>query len=409
MLKEIVQNLEPSSTLKINELSKKLEFEGKKIFRFGFGQSPFKVPDDIVEELKKNAHQNTYLPMQGLEDLRKVVAKHTSKKKNYDYSPENVIIGPGSKELMFLLHVLFDGEIILPAPSWVSYAPQAILGRNKVTILQTTRENNWFPAGEELEKLILKDKKKNYLLFLNSPNNPSGQVCKNLKEISALTEKYNLIVLSDEIYSELSFDNNFQSISQFCPDKTIISTGLSKWCGAGGWRLGYFVLPDSLNKIKDKLNVLASETFSAVSAPIQYAAIVAYKNDHNEYINNSKKILSAVGNYVYKNLKSNKVLINKPEGGFYLMPEFLNTTFKSSIEMCDNILKETGVALLPGSDFGFNKDKMLARLSFTDFNGMEFMNNLNSETKIDDDLIKKLAPKITEGVKRLKNWSDSLK
>jgi len=409
MLKEIVQNLEPSSTLKINELSKKLEFEGKKIFRFGFGQSPFQVPDDIVEELKKNAHQNTYLPMQGLEDLRKVVAKHTSKKKNYDYSPENVIIGPGSKELMFLLHVLFDGEIILPAPSWVSYAPQAILGRNKVTILQTTRENNWFPTGEELEKLILKDRKKNYLLFLNSPNNPSGQVCKNLKEISVLTEKYNLIVLSDEIYSELSFDNNFQSISQFCPDKTIISTGLSKWCGAGGWRLGYFVLPDSLNKIKDKLNVLASETFSAVSAPIQYAAIVAYKNDHNEYINNSKKILSAVGNYVYKNLKSNKVLINKPEGGFYLMPEFLNTTFKSSIEMCDNILKETGVALLPGSDFGFNKDKMLARLSFTDFNGMEFMNNLNSETKIDDDLIKKLAPKITEGVKRLKNWSDSLK
>ena len=409
MLKEIVQNLEPSSTLKINELSKKLEFEGKKIFRFGFGQSPFQVPDDIVEELKKNAHQNTYLPMQGLEDLRKVVAKHISKKKNYDYSPENVIIGPGSKELMFLLHVLFDGEIILPAPSWVSYAPQAILGRNKVTILQTTRENNWFPTGEELEKLILKDRKKNYLLFLNSPNNPSGQVCKNLKEISVLTEKYNLIVLSDEIYSELSFDNNFQSISQFCPDKTIISTGLSKWCGAGGWRLGYFVLPDSLNKIKDKLNVLASETFSAVSAPIQYAAIVAYKNDHNEYINNSKKILSAVGNYVYKNLKSNKVLINKPEGGFYLMPEFLNTTFKSSIEMCDNILKETGVALLPGSDFGFNKDKMLARLSFTDFNGMEFMNNLNSETKIDDDLIKKLAPKITEGVKRLKNWSDSLK
>ena len=409
MIKEIVKDLEPSSTLKINELSKKLELEGKKIFRFGFGQSPFEVPDDIVEELKKNAHQNIYLPMQGLEDLRKVVAKHTSKKKNYDYSPENVIIGPGSKELMCLLHVLFDGEIILPAPSWVSYAPQAILGRNKVKILQTTRENNWFPTGEELEKLILRDRKKNYLLFLNSPNNPSGQVCKNLKEISVLTEKYNLIILSDEIYSELSFDDNFQSISQFCPDKTIISTGLSKWCGAGGWRLGYFVLPSALNIIKDKLNVLASETFSAVSAPIQYAAIVAYKNNHNEYINDSRKILCAVGNYVYKNLKSNKVLINKPEGGFYLMPEFLNTTFKSSIEMCNNILKETGVALLPGSDFGFHKDKMLARLSFTDFKGMDFMNNINSETKIDDDLIKKLAPKITEGVKRLKNWSDSLK
>jgi aspartate aminotransferase len=83
---------------------------------------------------------------------------------------------------------------------------------------------------------------------------------------------------------------------------------------------------------------LASETFSAVSAPIQYAAIKAYKNDHSNYINKSRKILSAVGNYVYENLKSNKVLINKPQGGFYLMPEFLNKKFNSSSEMCDSIL-----------------------------------------------------------------------
>ena len=118
---------------------------------------------------------------------------------------------------------------------------------------------------------------------------------------------------------------------------------------------------------------MASETFSAVSAPIQYAAIAAYASDHNEYINNSKNILEAVGNYVYENLKSNKILINKSQGGFYLMPEFLNKKFKTSSEMCDNILKETGVALLPGSDFGFDKNKMLARLSFTDFDGQEFM------------------------------------
>ena len=76
-----------------------------------------------------------------------LVAKYTSVKKNYNYKSENVIIGPGSKELMFLLHVIFDGEIILPAPSWVSYAPQAILGRNKTQILQTKRENNWFPIS----------------------------------------------------------------------------------------------------------------------------------------------------------------------------------------------------------------------------------------------------------------------
>ena len=408
MLKNIIKNLKPSSTLKINEISRELEVKGEKIFKFGFGQSPFQVPLDIVNELKNNAHQNKYLPMQGLKELRETVAKYVSTKKDYNYNSKNVIIGPGSKELMFLLQVLFEGEIILPAPSWVSYAPQAILGRNKIQTIQTTRENNWFPTGTEIEQVILKDKKKNYLLFLNSPNNPSGQVCKNLEEISQIAKKYNLIILSDEIYSELSFEEGFKSIASFCPEKTIISTGLSKWCGAGGWRLGYFIIPNTLNDLRDAINVLASETFSSVSAPIQYAAITAYSNDHSEYINNSKNILRAVGNYVYENLKSNKVIINKPQGGFYLMPEFSNKSFSTSSKMCDNLLKETGVALLPGLDFGFDEKRMLARLSFTDFNGQEFMNNTKDEKKIDNDLILKFAPKIVEGVDKLKKWSESI-
>jgi aspartate aminotransferase len=408
MLKNLVKDLKPSSTLLINETSRKLEEQGKKIYKFGFGQSPFKVPEDVVEELKNNSHQNKYLPMQGLLELRSTVAKYTSKKKNFEYKSENVIIGPGSKELMFLLHIIFDGDIILPAPSWVSYAPQAILGRNKIQILQTKRENNWFPTAVEIEKVILKDKNKNYLLFLNSPNNPSGQICENLGEISEIANKYNLIILSDEIYSELTFEDSFKSISNFCPEKTIISTGLSKWCGAGGWRLGYFLIPDNLLDIKNMINVLASETFSAVSAPIQYAAIKAYEKDHSNYINKSKNILSAVGNYVYENLKSNKILINKPQGGFYLMPEFLNKKFKSSSEMCDSILNDTGVALLPGSDFGFDKTKMLARLSFTDFDGQEFMNKIEDNQKIENDHIANLAPKIIEGVDKLKKWSESI-
>ena len=408
MLKNLVKGLKPSSTLLINETSRRLEEQGKKIYKFGFGQSPFKVPEDVVKELKDNAHQNKYLPMQGLSELRNAVANHTSKKKSYDYKSENVIIGPGSKELMFLLHVIFDGEIILPAPSWVSYAPQAILGRNKIQILQTKRENNWFPTALEIEEIILKDKNKNYLLFLNSPNNPSGQICENLKEIANIAEKYNLIILSDEIYSELSFKDNYKSISNFCPEKTIISTGLSKWCGAGGWRLGYFLVPDSVIEIKDMINVLASETFSAVSAPIQYAAIKAYENDHSNYINKSRNILCAVGNYVYENLKSNKILINKPQGGFYLMPEFLNKKFNSSSEMCDSILNDTGVALLPGTDFGFNPSQMLARLSFTYFDGQEFMSKIEDNQKIDNDLIANFAPKIIEGVDKLKKWSESI-
>ena len=408
MIKDIVKNLEPSSTLKINEISKQLEEKGEKIFKFGFGQSPFQVPDDIINELKNNAHQNEYLPMQGLASLRTSVAKYTSVKKNYNYTSENVVIGPGSKELMFLLHVAFDGEIILPVPSWVSYAPQAIIGRNKIRMLETKRENDWFPTGHEIEQIILKDKKKNYLLFLNSPNNPSGQTCNNLQEISEITKKYNLIVLSDEIYSELNFDKTYQSISNFCPEKTIISTGLSKWCGAGGWRLGYFIVPNKLKKIKDTLNILASETFSSVSAPIQYAAIQAYEGDHKNYIKSSREILKIVGNYVYENLVSNNIIINKPQGGFYLMPEFVKANFSSSSEMCNDILRKTGVALLPGSDFGFDRKRMIVRLSFTDFDGKKFMDEYEKNPDINDEIIKRLAPKVVEGVDKLKKWSESL-
>ena len=408
MIKNIIKNLKPSATLRINEETKKLESQGKKIFKFGFGQSPFQIPKDIVDELKNNAYQNKYLPMQGLPELRSSISRYVNNKKKYNYKSENVIIGPGTKELMFLLHVLFDGDAILPVPSWVSYAPQAIVGRNKIHWLETTSSNNWFPTAESLEKIISKNKNKNYLLFLNSPNNPSGQICNNLEEISIVAKKNNLIILSDEIYSELSFKKDFKSISNYCPEKTIISNGMSKWCGAGGWRLGYFIIPESLNEIKNSLKTLASETFSSVNAPVQYAAIAAYENNHDEYIDNSKNILKAVGEYVYDNLKSNKVSINKPEGGFYLMPEFSNETFSDSNQMCSNLLKHTGISLLQGSVFGFSKKKMTARLSFTDFNGQEFMKNTSQSQKIDQNVLLKYAPKIIEGVEKLKNWSESI-
>ena len=159
--------------------------------------------------------------------------------------------------------------------------------------------------------------------------------------------------------------------------------------------------------MRESLKVLASETFSSVSAPIQYAAIAAFENDHTNYLNDSRNILKAIGEYVYENLKSNKVLLNKPQGGFYLMPEFVDKNFNNSEEMCRDILKSTGVAILPGSEFGFSKEKLIARLSFTDFDGKKFMENLSNNQKIDQNIINKYAPRIVEGTKRLKAWVES--
>ena len=407
MIKDSIKNLRLSATLKVNERSKQLLNEGKNIIKFGFGQSPFPVPETVVEELKKNAHEKSYLPIQGLEKLRISIANYESKKKNYSFHQDQVIIGPGTKELMFLMQLAFDGEVLLPAPSWVSYMPQSIIAKNKYHWIQTKPENNWFPKSHEIEEIILKNKKKKFILLINSPNNPSGQICKNLKEISETIKKYNILVLSDEIYSELTFDMKYESLFEYCSDDVIISNGLSKWCGAGGWRLGYFIIPKKKVELLKSIKVLASETFSAVSSPIQYAAISAFEGNHTNYIKKSKKILKSIGDYVYRNLRSNKIIMNKPMGGFYLLPEFLNKNFDTSSNLCDEILEKLNIALLPGSDFGFLENKLIARLSFTDFDGENFMKKINLDNDITYEDIKNYAPKIVEGVNKLKSWVEN--
>ena len=408
-VKKNILILKESATLAINEKSKKLIKNGKKIYRFGFGQSPFQIPEKIVETLKINAHRKEYLPIQGLPELREKISKYLQKRTGVNYSKDNILITPGSKEAMLLMHVAFNGEIITPAPSWVSYEPQAEIGTNKVHWLETSRENNWFPTANELEnKLKTLGKNKNLILILNSPNNPSGTICNNLKELAKISKKYNLIILSDEIYTDLSFDNSYDSISKYYPGSTFISGGLSKWCGAGGWRLGFLAVPNGMKDFMKSLKSLASESYSTVNTPTQFAAVEAYKGNYENYKLKVRGILNAVGTYVYNNLKSNKVLINPPQGAFYLMPEFRNKKYKTSSKLCEAILNETGVAMLPGSDFGFNPKRMLTRLSYTDFDGFEFFKNISNYNSISEEMVKTYAPNVVEGVSKLSNWAKNL-
>lgn len=409
LVKKNILSLKESSTLVINEKSKDLIKKGKKVYQFGFGQSPFPVPEKVVDTLKDNAHRKEYLPIQGLPELRKSISNYLLKKTGVNYPLENILITPGSKEAMLLMHVAFKGEIILPAPSWVSYEPQAQIGRNKVHWLQTSRSNNWFPTAKEFEKKIQSvGKKKNLIFIINSPNNPSGAVCNNLKEIAAVAKKYEIIVLSDEIYTDLIFNKEYESISKYYPELTCISGGLSKWCGAGGWRLGFFAVPTKLSNFLSSLKTLASESYSTVNTPAQFAAVEAYSGDYNNYKLKVKGILSSVGNYVYKNLQSNKILISPPQGAFYLMPEFPNTKYKNSSKLCEAILNETGVAMLPASDFGFKPKRMLTRLSYTDFDGTKFFKNVSNYNSISDHMIEKYAPNVVAGVKALSNWAKNL-
>ena len=375
-----VRGIPQSATLAINELSAKLKLEGKHIYKLGLGQSPFPVPKVVVEELQANAHQKDYLPVKGLPELREAVAGYHSRRHAIDRTQEDVLIGPGSKELMFLLQLVYYGDLVIPTPSWVSYAPQAhIIGRH-VKWIPTKPENGWKLTPDEFQKICKDDPSRPRIVILNYPSNPSGvsYIADELKELAKVAREYKVILLSDEIYGELNFKGQHVSISRFYPEGTIISSGLSKWCGAGGWRLGTFTFPPSLQWLSDAMSAVASETFTSTSAPIQFAAIRAFKGgiEIERYLWNSRRVLSALGRRIYNKLKDANVEVPKPDGAFYMFPDFShyqNQLKKKGIagsqQMCETLLEETGVAILPGVSFGRPEDEFTARLAYVDFDG----------------------------------------
>lgn len=189
-----IRGVNQSPTLAVNELSKKLNANGKKVFPMGLGQSPFPVPAPIVEALKMHAHEKDYLPVRGLEALRSAVAHFHRQKDNVDIKANNILIGPGSKELMFILMLVYYGDVIVPSPCWVSYGPQAkIIGRN-IKVIQTTFENKWRITPDQLRDFLLNenDHFKPRLLILNYPSNPDGGTysADDLKRIAKVAKKH---------------------------------------------------------------------------------------------------------------------------------------------------------------------------------------------------------------------------
>ncbi len=199
-----VRGMGTSATLAINERSRQLVAEGRHVYRLGLGQSPFPVPAHVAESLARNAHQKDYLAVKGLPALREGVVDWVRRTEGLDYAPENVLVGPGTKELMFLVQLVYYGDLVIPSPSWVSYAPQArIIGRH-IHWLRTRPETGLGVEPDALEELCAEDPDRPRLLILNSPGNPTG-LCYTEEQLRALAEvlrKYRVLALSDEIYSE---------------------------------------------------------------------------------------------------------------------------------------------------------------------------------------------------------------
>jgi aspartate aminotransferase len=409
-----------SATLVINDRCKRMQEEGKKIYNFGLGQSPFPVPTPVVNALKLYAHEKDYLPAKGLPALKEAVASFHKSKDNVDANPDYVLVGPGSKELMFLLQLSFYGEIIVPSPCWVSYVPQAKILGKKVRILHTSFEDKWHITPLHLAEFLEKehDIYRPRILVLNYPGNPDGltYTTDQLKEIAEIARKYELILLSDEIYGQIHHKGEHISVARFYPEGTIISSGLSKWCGAGGWRLGTFTFPKNLDWLLDAMASVASETYTSVSAPIQYAAVHAFRGGVTieRYLWNARRILSTLGNKCHEILTDAGLNLHAPQGGFYLFLDF--TPFErslskngitNSITLCERLIQETGVAMLPGSVFERPEYELTARLSYINFNGAKALaasETIPPHDRLSDEFISNACPDTLEGIKKIAEW-----
>ena len=359
--------------------------------------------------------------MRGLAALREAVAQYHSRAHSVERLPTNVLIGPGSKELMFLLQMVYYGDIVIPTPSWVSYAPQArIIGRH-VRWIETDPTSRWQLRPKDLQRLCESDPGRPRIVVLNYPHNPTGQTYEpdQLKALADVARHYRVVMLSDEIYGEIHHEGTHVSIAEFYPEGTIVSTGLSKWCGAGGWRLGTFTFPTHLQWLLEAMAVVASETYTATSAPIQFAAVTAFTGGPliERYLVQCRRVLRALGQHCANVLQKAGVEVATPKGAFYLFPNFqsfrpalLAKGINTNLELSERLLLETGVATILGCSFGRELPELTLRLAYVDFDGarvLEAEEGLGPNQELDEAFLRHHCSKVTTAMDRVTAWLGS--
>lgn len=413
-----VRGMSNSATLTINERCAELRQAGREVFRLGLGQSPFPVPASVTSALQAHAHEKDYLPVKGLPQLRQAIVDHYERAEGLKYSVDNILVGPGTKELMFIVQLVYYGDLVIPTPSWVSYAPQAhIIGRH-LRWIPTEPRNGLAVTPEALKELCRQDPERPRLLILNYPGNPTGSTyeVEQLEAIAKVARRYRVLLLSDEIYGGLHFEGKHVSIARFYPEGTIISNGLSKWCGAGGWRLGAFVFPESLQWLLQSMAAVASETFTSTSAPVQYAAVRAFQGgeDIEQYLRHCRRILKALAYYSWERLRAAGGEVIEPKGAFYLFPNFdgLRERLRargidSGEQLCRKALDEAGVAMLPGTVFGRPVQELSARIALVDFDGeraLRAVAELGDDESVNEVFLREHCANVVTAVDRLCDW-----
>lgn len=371
------QELKPSPTLFLNERVNQLWAEGKTVYHLGFGESRFPVHPKIQDALRANVHQKSYLAGQGLAELRTAVAAFYSRHLQMEITPGQVIMGPGSKSLIYAAQMALDADLFLPTPCWVSYAPQAHLLGKEVHQIPATPADQYAFHMDALDALVQSSSRANKMLLITSPNNPTGQMYHPafLEKLAAYCRREGIVVLSDEIYGLIPHAHaEYASMAQYYPEGTIVLTGLSKHLSLGGWRLGVGIVPghEQGQELMKALRVIASEIWSTPTGPVQYAAITAFGDDPDvtAYIEECTAIHAIRTQYLWRELSALGISSARPDGGFYMYPNFDNRRAElaargvtTSTELAEYLLEHYQLATLPGTAFSTPAHDLSLRLA----------------------------------------------
>ncbi|XP_038058464.1 aspartate/prephenate aminotransferase-like [Patiria miniata] len=416
-----LQGVGKVASLAFNEKIKQLMAQGKTIYHFGFGESPFPVPEGARRALAQHAGENSYLPVAGLLELRAQICEfHAQLDGLMHLDPNLVVVAPGSKQLIYLLFYVFNGDLLMLTPSWSTYKPMIFLAGKRVFTMDSSMQDGWKLTPKILEKAILaSNTSTNRLLIFCNPDNPTGisYTEADLKALSVVLRKHNVIVLSDEIYGHSQYEGDFLSLAKYYPEGTIISSGLSKCFSAGGWRCGYSIYPKELGALYQTVCGASSQTYSCTAAPMQYAAIHLLKLDEEtkEYLKGCRCIMGAVAKFCHRELTGCGIKAIMPVAGYYIFPDFevLRAVLEARgiqtcEQMCEALFKEGNVALMAGGPaFMRPLTEFTVRLCFVNFDGgaaLEGWKLQGCKEKLDQDFLDKYCSPVVQGIKAIVSW-----
>lgn len=393
---------------------------------FAFGQSPFPPAPEIIDALRQNSGKHSYLPTAGIPELRQEVAGFYKRKFSLDFEPGQIVVSPGSKEMISIILAALEGTVIVPTPAWVSYLPQAHILKKQVIPIRTARANNYKLSAELLDETLHHNRVNQKILIFNQPNNPTGVIYSKteLEEIAQICRDNNVVLISDEIYALTSFDETeFTSMASVFPEGTIVTGGLSKDRSCGGYRLGVGIFPKESPEVVENILKIAGSTYSCVAAPIQYAAVTAYSDNKtiDNYIDDCRRINTAVGNTAFKLLNEIPgIKTSEPRGAFYIYVDFnsfkdnfKNIGINTCAEFCKDLLLKEHTALLPGNSLLLPDDDFSVRCSFVDYDGAEVLSQWRSEKPVDDSEIEKFVEKncslVVDGIGFISRYLDQIR